>query len=458
VAPLLLVGTSRAACYVGPVCDDVIHRWWYHHGSAAGWPPCDTLVGRPDCNQEVALAVVRLLFRAELRQRWRSWLLLALLVALMGGLVLAGVAAGRRTDAAFPAYLRVHGFDAIVYSAKPQPTLAGLPDVASVTTVVSPAASAPTCSCTHNIGESGFNLYDMSSDELPRLAKLVAGRMPDPSAPEQVLASFTMEQDGVRIGTVMKVPMYSPAQEGVLVGGGNPAPSGPTLTLHLVGFEAAEAEFPGGAIVTNDLYGTPALAQSISGRTAQNPIYFVRLKDGAAGLPRFEANEQALGPAGGSDEDTAAATITSSIHPQAVGWWILAGLTALVGMIVIAQALVRQSAIEETDRRTLRSLGVGSDRLFLVGMARTFFIAVVGAGGAIAFAFLLSPLTPVGEARLAEVTRTGSPSMGGCSAWAPRQSLWQCWPSECVPPSSAPGPGNVVRPSVRLSPPAQPSS
>jgi hypothetical protein len=404
------------------------------------------------------LAVVRLLFRAELRQRWRSWLLLALLVALMGGLVLAGVAAGRRTDAAFPAYLRVHGFDAIVYSAKPQPTLAGLPDVASVTTVVSPAASAPTCSCTHNIGESGFNLYDMSSDELPRLAKLVAGRMPDPSAPDQVLASFTMEQDGVRIGTVMKVPMYSPAQEGVLVGGGNPAPSGPTLTLHLVGFEAAEAEFPGGAIVTNDLYGTPALAQSISGRTAQNPIYFVRLKDGAAGLPRFEANEQALGPAGGSDEDTAAATITSSIHPQAVGWWILAGLTALVGMIVIAQALVRQSAIEETDRRTLRSLGVGSDRLFLVGMARTFFIAVVGAGGAIAFAFLLSPLTPVGEARLAEVTRTGSPSMGGCSAWAPRQSLWQCWPSECVPPSSAPGPGNVVRPSVRLSPPAQPSS
>ena len=37
-------------------------------------------------------------------------------------------------------------------------------------------------------------------------------------------------------------------------------------------------------------------------------------------------------------------------------------------------------------------------------MARTLFIAVVGAGGAVAFAFLLSPLTPVGEARLAEVS------------------------------------------------------
>ena len=350
------------------------------------------------------MAVVRLLFRAELRQRWRSWLLLALLVALVGGLVLAGIAAGRRTAAAFPAYLRVHGFDIIVYSATPLPTLARLPDVASVTTVGSLAAGAPTCSCTHKVSDNGFSIYDASSAALPRVAKLVAGRMPDPSAPDQVLASFTMEQDGVHVGTVMKVPMYSPAQEGALVGGGNPAPRGPTLVLHVVGIEAAEAEFPGGAIVTHDLYGTPALARSISGRTVDFPLYFVRLKDGAAGLPRFEADIQTLSAFGDSDEDTAAATITSSIHPQAVGWWILAGLIALVGMIVIAQALVRQSAIEEADRRTLRALGVGSTRLFLVGMARTLFVAVVGAGGAVAIAFLLSPLTPVSEARLTEVS------------------------------------------------------
>jgi hypothetical protein len=232
------------------------------------------------------------------------------------------------------------------------------------------------------------------------------------------------------------------------------------LVLRVVGIEAAEAEFPGGSVVTNDLYGTPALARSISGRAAQNPIYFVRLKDGAAGLPRFEADLQPLGPSGGSDEDTAAATITASIHPQAVGWWILAGLTALVGMIVITQALVRQSAIEETDRRTLRALGVGSGRLFLVGMARTLFIAVVGAGGAVALAFLLScfPRSPRLAKHVWRRSRTGSPSMGWCSSSAPRQPSWQCWPSEWVPPSSAPGPGSVVRQSVRHTPPTRPSS
>jgi hypothetical protein len=351
------------------------------------------------------LAVVRLLFQAELRQRWRSWLLLALLVALVSGLVLAGIAAGRRTTEAFPAYVHAHGFDVLAYSLTPLPRLGTLPEVASVTRVGGPAVGAPTCSCTHKVSDSGFSLYEVPSADLPRLAKLVAGRMPDSSAPDQVLASFTMESDGVHVGTVLKVPLYSPSQRSVMVDGGNPAPGGRTLVLHVVGIEAAEAEFPGnGNIVSDDIYGTPALARSISGQALDFSIYFVRLKDGAAGLPRFEADVQALGGEGTSDQDTAAATTASSIHPQAVGWWILAGLTALVGMIVVGQALARQSAMEEEARSTLRALGVESRQLFLSGMARTLFIAVVGACGSVALAFLLSPLTPVGEARLAEVS------------------------------------------------------
>jgi hypothetical protein len=86
--------------------------------------------------------------------------------------------------------------------------------------------------------------------------------MPDPSNPRQVLASFAPENDGVCVGTVRKVPLYSPWQRTVLLEGGNPPPGGPTLGLHVVGIEAAEDEFPGdGDIVTDDLYGTPALAR-----------------------------------------------------------------------------------------------------------------------------------------------------------------------------------------------------
>ena len=40
------------------------------------------------------------------------------LVALVGGLVMAAAATGRRTAAAFPAFVARHGFDAIVYSGR----------------------------------------------------------------------------------------------------------------------------------------------------------------------------------------------------------------------------------------------------------------------------------------------------------------------------------------------------
>jgi hypothetical protein len=46
---------------------------------------------------------VWLVVRAGLRARWRSWLVLAVLTGLAGGLVTAVAAGARRTDAAYPA-------------------------------------------------------------------------------------------------------------------------------------------------------------------------------------------------------------------------------------------------------------------------------------------------------------------------------------------------------------------
>ncbi len=44
-------------------------------------------------------------FRRTLRRRWGGYLALALLLGLVGGLAMGSVAAARRTQAAFPAYL-----------------------------------------------------------------------------------------------------------------------------------------------------------------------------------------------------------------------------------------------------------------------------------------------------------------------------------------------------------------
>ena len=76
------------------------------------------------------MGAFELLFRAETRRRWRSWLALAVLVALVGGLVLAATAAGRRTAAAFPHFVTAYGFDSAVYTGQPHSIGPKFPEVA----------------------------------------------------------------------------------------------------------------------------------------------------------------------------------------------------------------------------------------------------------------------------------------------------------------------------------------
>ena len=57
---------------------------------------------------------VILVFRAELRRWWRSWLALALLAAVVGGVVLAATAAGSRTASAFPRFVATHAQEASI--------------------------------------------------------------------------------------------------------------------------------------------------------------------------------------------------------------------------------------------------------------------------------------------------------------------------------------------------------
>ena len=84
----------------------------------------------------------------------------------------------------------------------------------------------------------------------------------------------------------------------------------------------------------------------------------------------------------------------ASIHPQAIGWWILAALAALVGLAVIGQALFRESIVESDDYPTMAVLGADQRQLVMLGLARNIVLGVVGAAGAVAVATALSPVAP----------------------------------------------------------------
>jgi hypothetical protein len=346
-------------------------------------------------------------FRAKLRHRWRSWLAIAVLIGIVGGLVLAAAAAGRRTEAAFPQFVAAHGFDSDEYATRPVPRVADLPGVTSAVGLVSPDSGQPTCACTHPINPTELGVI-FASPKGRSPFKLVSGRLPDPSAPDQVLASFTLQQDyGVHLGSVIRVPFYAPSQAAAYneATGAEPKPTGPTVAFHVVGFEASEFEFPSGSTPSYDLFTTSAFARTVIPRTSAGYVYLVTLRDGAAGITRFNAAALSLNGAGlegGQDEDGAAAAIATSIHPQAVGWWILAVLAALVGLAVVGQALARQSRVESEDYPTMAALGADRRQLVALGMGQTLVVGLTGACGAMAVATLLSPIAPLGEARIAE--------------------------------------------------------
>jgi hypothetical protein len=340
-------------------------------------------------------AVVMVL-RGRFRQHWRSWLALSVLVALAGGSVLAVTATARRTAAAIPGFAARHGYDVVVYSGHPLPQLARQPQVASVTPVHAPYIGGPVCaSCRQPIDASNFLINEVPPRELPRMVSLLSGRMPDQSDPGEVLASFTLAQDnGVRVGSVIRVPLVSPSQ----LNGGAP---GQRLALRVVGIVAAESEFPSGAEPHYDLYSTAAFAATVNHRARLLSLYYVRLVHGAADLAGFDSRLRSLDVYGTSDLDAAVQAVEASVRPQVIGWYVLAVLVALAGLAVIGQAGARQAATEQADQHALSALGVRPREFALAALGRALLIGAAGAAGAVLVTVLLSPLTPVGEARLA---------------------------------------------------------
>ncbi len=347
-----------------------------------------------------ARAVVAVL-RSRFRQYWKAWLALSVLVAVAGGSVLAVVAAARRTVAAFPDFAAQHSYDVVVYSGRPLPQRARLPDVASVTPVLVPYSGVPRCeACRKPIDASNFLINEVPPGLLPRMVTLLSGRMPDQSDPSEVVASFTLARDnGLRIGSVIQVPLASPSRLGR--GAANQALA-TRASLRVVGIVAAESEFPSGTSTHYDLYATTAFAAAVNHHVALLSLYYVRFVHGADDLAGFDARSRSLGVYGTLDLDAAAVAVEGSIRPQVIGWWVLAGLAVLAALAVIGQEIARQAATETADHHVLSALGLRHREFVLLGLGRALLIGAAGAAGAVLLAVLVSPLTPVGEARLAD--------------------------------------------------------
>jgi len=396
--------------------------------------------------------------RAQLRRRWGATVALVLLVGLTGGVVIAAIAGASRTDSAMKrfvkyshpeeAYVTVNGppFQGATGVGGPPPnaTPEDIQNYITKTTAdrealvrlpqVAEAGRAPYMFLSPDkegkqLG--AINAFAAADGHVFRTMdrpKVLQGRFarldrPDEAIVDDVTARFRH----LHVGSRVTLWSYSAQanDQAALSNGNYPPPDGPAYTFRIVGVvrSPADVNTVPSSITGDALYEgqgamvlTPAFLQKLAADQGQ-PIeaypgiegFRILFKHGLADVPAFERALPALDVRpedvhiGGSDIQNAADKAQKAIHLESVALLLFAGLAGLAGILVVGQALGRQVVTDAEDNRTLAALGLGRSQLVLVALTRAGIIAVGGAVVAVAAAVALSPLTPIGMARRAEI-------------------------------------------------------
>jgi hypothetical protein len=369
------------------------------------------------------MAAVWVRARAELRRRWRATVLLAVLVGLAGGAVMAAVAGARRTDSAMDRFLAWSRPIQVSVTGVDYDLVRRLPQVADADEHAYLAMTPSTPTGTPDPGALGsVNPLPAGHGRLLATSErpiLIRGRLPDAARPLEVAVDETLAASrrlapgsSLRMWAYLQRQFERPADSSRL-----PAPAGPAFDFTVTGVVRQPSDLSPVPVQrdviylgVNDLYLTPAFWRAY-GRTVANlgVGVAVRLHGGPASLGAFQAAVRALPGGGqaqfevGSDAEQAAGRARRAMHVQAVALLAFAALTAVGGLLVVGQSVARQVQLDAGEQAVLQAVGMTRGQLVAVTLAR---VTLVGAGGAllaVALAVLASPLTPIGLARQAEV-------------------------------------------------------
>jgi len=346
----------------------------------------------------------------------------AVIVGLSAGVVLALVAGARRTDDAVERFLAgANPHQQLVVSGIPGTfdfaevdvdEVAALPQVRDSQRAVVLAATGRTDEG-RLVDSSTANFFADPSGrighELDRF-KVLDGRLADPSDPREVVAVFrAAEQFGLDVGDTIDVNLLDGEELGTIFSGG--ASFGDLSTV-----EPRERFTVTGIVVeagvlappapddTATLWLTPAAAERFGDAGIIDTV-LVQLEGGAAAEPAFL---EALGGLGGgrpvfsqsTTED--ARTADRGLTPIVRALHLAAVLVAVVTALITAQVLSRQAVTESSDDHVLRALGWTRRDLLRLRLAKAATIGVGAMLVAAATAVVLSPVFPIGLARLVE--------------------------------------------------------
>ena len=368
-----------------------------------------------------ALRVAWYRFRSTLGDRWGGYLALVLLVGLIGGLALGAVAAARRTQAAFPAYL-----------ASTDPTdltvLTGVEDPAADYAGYDPALIRKIATLPHVrrvesyaglnaaiLAPNGAVAVDYSGparEHRRRVLHLRSGHhRPGPDGRSRPRRRGRDRRQRaprrqVHVGEVVPLGFYTNAQE-ALPDFGRPGIKpylridvkvvGKAVFSREVTQDDADTQLNGGALFT------PALTRLLARCCASFTESAVQLDGGAGQVAATEADIERILPKGFPVEfyvtSLTEAKAERAIEPASIALAVFGAIAALAGLLIAGQVIGRQLRLAVGDLDILRALGAGPAVTAGDGLPGVLCAVVAGSLLAAAVAVGLSPLAPLGSVR-----------------------------------------------------------
>jgi ABC-type antimicrobial peptide transport system permease subunit len=357
------------------------------------------------------LAGVALVLRRQVRWRWRSWVVLVVVVGLSGAVVLTAAAGARRTDSAYGRMLLASRAADVLVS--PNDTgfggyyraLARLPGVQAVAPVIGVQA-LPFRPGPKLVGAQVFAPADDRYGNVMERPRVIAGRLPDPGRVHEVALDVTAAQRlHVGVGGIVMLAATKSNHQGQ-------APVGlRVFRQRVVGvFVTRDNPVPITALAQLPVvYATRAFYSELGSDYSGFDAAWVRLRPGASAF-QFGGQAEALAtryPATGGNVFVAnlndqAAQIERAIRPEAIALGLFALLVGLTALVIISQAVLRQLRVASFDVAILRALGLTRRQLWAVNLLQVASVAIVGGLLAVVVSVFASPIMPLGAARLAE--------------------------------------------------------
>jgi hypothetical protein len=359
-------------------------------------------------------------FRCTLRLAWGGYLALVLLLGLVGGLAIGSVAAARRTQSAFPAYLAntnpsdltvLTGLASVPGSRGYDPAviakIAALPLARHVTSYLglNVAILEPGQDQAANAGSQALSgSLDGEFFSTDRLT-IVQGRMPDPASLDEAVIDAKGTPAQVHVGTVAPLGFYTNAQVSSPGFGSKPVRPYLTMNIRIVGkavYSSEETQDDADVQRDGSALFTPALTRLLAKCCASFTETAVQLDPGAS-VAAAEASIQRVLPTGFPIEFYVTAQTEAkaerAIEPTSIALAVFGGIAAVAALLISGQVIGRQLRLGAGDLGALRALGASPAMTAGDGLPGVLAAVVAGALVACAVAVGLSPLAPLGSIR-----------------------------------------------------------